>query len=541
MAKFPRHIILFVAILLVCLQGTVAQSGFYIPKKGKVFFNGDTATIFSNVTNQGQLGVGKKAVLNFKGKQWENDPTALITDESDNGNGIAGIGGIIRFLLPDTSLPFLFNQQQVLIGGYNAASRSGPAFYNFQIDNHWGVKLVSGSTKIRHELKFTKGHLYVNDNILAVGDVDPGIISGYNENQFIVTGKSATGGFLLREKISLKEGLVVFPVGPEEGIYTPTAIKLNSLAPDDFFARAFDSVKKNVIAGSNLSDISVNKTWHIGKLLRPGMDNVEIVLQHRFADEGGFFRSNRQNAYVSQYSAGSWDTGLPQNSPQAGNLTTAVPMLDNGTNSRIFKGTLSSDSYFTKFTGFGDTSTRKTRFWFSAYRKNYQHVNAFWNTNPEINVKYFVVQRMLSNEFVFTDRDTVLSKAVGGRSLKNLSYLVDDFNNYSGISYYRLMLFDYFGNITYSNIVPVGGRPERFGWIIWPNPSTGRFSVGIGQPSAVTHVVIYDALGQLMYKELVNNRGIIDMYIRTPGTYVVGLISAAGYRIVSKKIIIRPH
>jgi hypothetical protein len=103
------------------------------------------------------------------------------------------------------------------------------------------------------------------------------------------------------------------------------------------------------------------------------------------------------------------------------------------------------------------------------------------------------------------------------------------------------MLVDYFGNVTYSNIVPVGGRPESFGWIIWPNPSTGRFKVGIGQPSAVSHVVIYNALGQLMYKELVNNRGIIEMYLRTPGTYVVGLISTAGYRIVSKKIVIKPY
>ena len=541
MAKVSNHIIRIISILLVCIQATFAQSGFYVPKKGKIFFKGDTATIFSNVTNQGQLGVGKNAVVNFKGKQWENDAAALITDESNNGNGITGIGGFIRFLTPDTSLPLTVNQQQIIIGGYNAASKMGATFSNIQIDNRWGVLLEIGSTKIRKELKFSNGHLYANDNIVVVGDGNPGVITGYNDNRFVVTGRSANGGFLLREGVSQASGLVVFPVGSVETEYTPAAIRFNHLVPDDFYTRVFDSVRKDLTSGQNLASQSVNKTWQIGKLLRPGAEDVDVVLQHRFNDEGTFFHTNRRHAYVSQFRGGAWDDGMPQSLPQAGYLTTGGSSLANGTNMRGFTGTISSESYFTKFTGFGDTSTNKTRFWFSAYRKNYQHVDAFWNTNPEINVQYFVVQRMLSTETVFTNRDTVLSKAINGRSFDNLSYIIDDPNNFAGISYYRLMLVDYFGNVTYSNIVPVGGHPQKFEWIIWPNPSTGRFKVGIGQPSAVSHVVIYNAIGQLLHKELVNNRGIIEMYIRTPGTYVVGLVSTAGYRITSKKVVIKPY
>ena len=105
--------------LLVMLFGSIAalhaQSGFFVPPKAKIFFSGNTSTIFSNVTNQGQLGVGKNATVNFKGQQWENDPSALVTDESNNGNGTTGQGGMINFLVPDTSLPPLFNQQQLLI------------------------------------------------------------------------------------------------------------------------------------------------------------------------------------------------------------------------------------------------------------------------------------------------------------------------------------------------------------------------------------------------------------------------------------------
>lgn len=68
-----------------------------MPKKGKIYFSGDTATIFSNVVNQGKLGVDKKAVVNFKGKKWENDKDALITDEGNLGEDASATGGVIRF------------------------------------------------------------------------------------------------------------------------------------------------------------------------------------------------------------------------------------------------------------------------------------------------------------------------------------------------------------------------------------------------------------------------------------------------------------
>src|SRR4051812_13204416 len=115
------HIILFLLALIGCSVMVSGQSGVYIPQKGKVYFAGDTATIFSNVINKGQLGINKNAVVNFKASRWENDPLALVTDESNNGNGTTGMGGTLRFLRPDTSFP----GQQLLIGGYNAATHSG--------------------------------------------------------------------------------------------------------------------------------------------------------------------------------------------------------------------------------------------------------------------------------------------------------------------------------------------------------------------------------------------------------------------------------
>src|SRR5688572_27140455 len=95
--KTLYHIALFFCSWLFS-HACLAQQGFYIPKASTIFFNGDSATIFSNVLNEGRLGVGKKAVLNFKGSVWENNQQATITDESNGGTGVEGTGGLIRFL-----------------------------------------------------------------------------------------------------------------------------------------------------------------------------------------------------------------------------------------------------------------------------------------------------------------------------------------------------------------------------------------------------------------------------------------------------------
>ena len=147
MNNFTRHITLLAAIMLVfVVAGHAQQSGFYVPKKGKIFFNGDTATIFSNVVNHGKMGVGKKAVVNFKGKKWQNSADAKITDDSNGGEDATGTGGLVRFNGIDSG-------RQQIDGGYNAVTREGPAFSHVQIQNAAGVELNNSTTKVRHELQ----------------------------------------------------------------------------------------------------------------------------------------------------------------------------------------------------------------------------------------------------------------------------------------------------------------------------------------------------------------------------------------------------
>ncbi|MBK5271942.1 MAG: T9SS type A sorting domain-containing protein [Bacteroidia bacterium] len=297
--------------------------------------------------------------------------------------------------------------------------------------------------------------------------------------------------------------------------------------------------------GSNLSSVSVNKTWEIGKTNRPGLDEVEIVLQHLNDDEGVLFKLNRQKSYISQYNSSVWDTGIIQKSPEVGYLTSRgfMPnsgrnlMLNSGVNSRVFNNSIVSPSYFTKFTGYGDTSN-KTKLWFYGNRLDASLVRVFWVTSPEYYINYFVVQRRLSNETDFKDIDTLSSLAINGFSLDLHEYNIIDTNSYTGISFYRLKIFNYYTTISYSNIVAVPGKATDSPNVIWPNPTTDRFSVGLNHPWVVKTIIIWNLFGQKIHEENVNGRSIIEMGGLIPGSYFVGLIDDKGKIIETKKLIV---
>jgi hypothetical protein len=515
-------------------QSSLAQSGFYVPNQGKIYFKGDTATIFSNVINGGKLGIGKNAFVNFKGRTWENQSQSLMTDESNDGEGATGSGGILRFLSTDTT-------RQFINGGYNAGSRTGPGFANLQIQNINGVTLTGSTAKVRNELKLSSGLLQLDNNILVVGNGNPGTITGYDSSRYIVTGNAPGTGLLVRENIRSGDAMVVFPVGSKLHAYTPAAIRSRSAVGDDYYVGVFDSTKSSATAGVNLNKESVNKTWEIGKRFRPDQDVVEVYLQHLVADEGAEFNANRKLSYISKFSNSGWDTAAPLIIPQPGLLTTGAVLLNSGLNNRIMNSTLPGSTYFTKFAGKGNTDVNKTKVWLSAYRINYRNVKVYWTTRPEVNNNYFVVQRRFSNQTDFINIDTVASLAVNGNSQDFLNYEMNDPNAYAGITYYRLMLVDYSGRITYSNVVPVGRTPGGNQLIVWPNPSSGRFFVGISTAAAVKSIVIWNVLGQKLKEELVNDRSIIEMYLPIPGTYVVGFVSFGGQVLESQKLLIRGY
>jgi hypothetical protein len=523
------HDIILLCCLLCFSNNSYAQIGFYVPPGGKIFFNGDSATIFSNVINGGVFGVGKNAFVNFSGRIWENDPQSLITDESNAGLGVAGAGGWIRFMSDS------FRQQ--IKGGYNAAIKSGPAFARLQIRNSRGVEINESSVKVRREFLFTTGRMYLKNYILIIGDGDPGLIRGYDSARYFVTGNAAGNGLLLRENISSANGKVVFPIGSGDQAYTPAAVINHSGVADDYYANVFDSVRFNLVSGKNMQLESVNKTWEIGKRNPAGTGQSEVFLQHLVGNEGNYFNQNRNNAYISWYSGSGWDVGSPQSYPSAGNLVLGRPLANSGVNSRMISNSVMGPSYFTKLTGFGD-SIMQTTLWFNARRVGYSRVYVYWNTKPEVNVNRFIVERRLSNEMNFKKIDSVNSLVNGLISLSQLNYAVYDSNSYTGISYYRLKVLNQNGTFFYSNTIAVGGIPGRSLNLLWPNPTTDKFFISCDPVWQIENIVIYNEAGQKVKQENVHGRTIIEMGGLTPGNYFVSLIRVSGEIIETKKLVV---
>lgn len=530
MLKLCKYIVFFLAALLCFFLASAQQQGFYVPASGKIFFVGDSATIFSNVNNQGSVGIGKNATVNFSGKNWSNSTQARITDNTNNGTGTSGEGGWVRFI--SDSL------KQQISGGYNAATHSGPSFTKIKVDNKQGIELLDGSTKTRNEISFEKGHFFLNDNILVLGNNNPGKIDGYDSARYFITGNRPDRGLLVRENIRRRDGLIVFPVGTIPQSYTPAAVRSVTNSGDDYFVSVFDSVRTNGVSGKVMTEESVNKTWQIGKSRYPGMGSTEVFLQHLIADEGSAFNADRKNTYISQSVNGTWDIAYPQEFPADGSLTTGAPLKNSGLNKRVSVSSISHNSYFTKFAGTRDTSTAQW-LWFNAFRLDSVRVKTYWRTKPEININHFVVERRLSNETVFTPVGTVPTQAQNGYSTTTLNYLLVDIpNKDKGISFYRLRSVRNDNSFTFSDTVAVAPYPGEYNINLWPNPSTGNFFLSIHKTLPAKAVIVWNAIGQKVLEVPVNGRSIIPMYLPIQGAYFVGVVLTTGEVIETKKLII---
>lgn len=531
MRKLLSHISLCVLLLFTCSRKTDAQTGIYVPANGKVFFVGDSAAMFSDISIRGVLGIGNKAVLNFMGSNWENDPLSQLSDESAGGLGYSATGGTIRFM---------GQNRQTIRGGYNPIVKFGPAFGKLTIDNINGVALRDGIIKVGREVEFKNGLIFLNDQAFVIGNNSPGKISGYDNKHFFVTGNASSTGLLIREQLTKNDGLVVFPIGTSAEKYTPAAVKVQDGQKDDVHIGAFSKTLSGGTTGTEITDNSVNTTWEIGKRNPTGEMQAEISLQHRNADEGTSFAANRDRSYISQHQNNRWDTASPVSAPGPATLTSGSMTPASGINKRSVKLKGGPSLAFTKLVLKDISDT--TKVYFNGYRRDIRKVELNWVTYPEVQVKYFIITRRLSNENSFIPIDTVASKAPNGFSDKQLFYnLIDPDNSDKGISYYQLIWVDYNGNYHYSYIIAISNRAGGNEFLLWPNPSRGEFRVGVNGYTSIKTIVIWDALGQKVAEEPANGRSIIVMRLRTPGTYFVGYISNGDQLMETKKLLIVPY
>jgi len=529
-------------ILLLCLLCSNllhAQSlAVYVPDRAQLFvFPNDTVSIFSSMINHGSLGSTSGAVVNFLGAQWINSQQASLPDESADGQ--SGQGGLFRFLPPAGG------GRQTIYGGYSLTTGQGPAFPNLSIANPRGVQLGDlGDLHVRHVLNFETGRLYLNGWNLLLGNHDAGLITGFDNQRYVVTDTAVFGGLLYRDRLSPADSSVVFPIGTDDQSYSPAALMLSS-GTGRIGMRVFNHVYAHAIRDS-INDLDyVKKTWYV-QSSSPGVQ-YNVLLQHQEEDEGPRFSAWRDSSYVSLYDPvqGKWDidhTSVGRvfegqidyaNVRLAGhhmNLRQHLQMPDSaGSAHYLSVSTLIYSGDVCPSVHYNDLL---------AVRTSPDYVELFWHSYGERNMAYYVIQRQIDGQPGFVDIDTVQSQAPGGFSTQMLYYHLSDYNPTDQWSYYRVKMVGLTGCIRYTDVMRV---PWAAQITITPNPNNGQFTVRLRNVKHPVHMLLVTVWGQTLRQWTVTQDQDIQVQQLSDAIYFVEFYDARDNRYMGQQKVVVIH
>lgn len=122
-----------------------------------------------------------------------------------------------------------------------------------------------------------------------------------------------------------------------------------------------------------------------------------------------------------------------------------------------------------------------------------------WTASQEAGGVKYIVQRSEDGRN-FNDVKTLLAYKNGKSSN---SYTYEDFGLTGGNKYYRLKVIEITGSIMYSSVAIVKNEANS-GFSIYPNPVLNNFTVIVAERFLPATVEIYNAQGQSVYKNKIN-------------------------------------
>ncbi|TKB98153.1 T9SS type B sorting domain-containing protein [Pedobacter cryotolerans] len=230
----------------------------------------------------------------FYGKNMIVDPGATFI--ALPGNNQIGTGTII-FKENNPNHPG-YPLQQTLNGGFT--SGNNPSLLNIELDNANGLSL-SGNARVTNQVKFTKGHIYLNNFNLVLGA--SASLSNYDVSKHVVTNGT---GVLTKEGIA-NNGSFIYPVSIAGSDYTPATVT-NNAALRNISAQVKDYATSAAIETTFVTK-GMERTWQITSNVAGA---ATVTLQHNSAtntngsgtNESAF---NNELAFVSQQiTSGVW-------------------------------------------------------------------------------------------------------------------------------------------------------------------------------------------------------------------------------------------
>lgn len=497
-------LITIISILSFNLQSQVNLK--LMPNDSMKVYSSNGISIWGNFYNSGNSTNGGSLILS------EGANVIMYGDSFININASqVGGGGEIIMTRP-RPFPYLNTGEQVFDGGGVISS-----IPDLTVNSPNNVILKFGDLKVRDSIKFINGHIILNKKDLILGDGNPGIITGYNENRFIVTNgntKDSLKGYFIRENIGSSN--YVFPVGHAIGDYTPAIIN-NSGTSDDFKVRVFDTVyedgyTRNIPNSFHVSadERSVQRTWDIRENTNGG-SNINLTLQYNINTEGSVFNYNRNRAFISHfvgyYPNNTGDTTSNWKWDNFSYASTSAPIspgtITTGTN--ITNAAMKSRSNITSFSPFTITAWEDVPtplpidiISFDAFWHSEKIAKIHWSINQNNLIKDFEILKS-NNGIDFLPIETVSNTNISN-NIQSYSILDQDFLLNHNTFYYKLKINHFDGKISYSNIKTLKINQEKNATlVVYPNPNNGQFSLPIYDNDTENQVNIYDAAGKLVY------------------------------------------
>jgi len=159
-------------------------------------------------------------------------------------------------------------------------------------------------------------------------------------------------------------------------------------------------------------------------------------------------------------------------------------------------------------------------------------VKLAWSTASELNNDSFTVQRSQDAE----QWQDVIKVKGAINSNERIDYETLDGLPFTGVSYYRLKQTDLDGQYSYSSVRRVE-ITELFQLKVYPNPSTGKFTISTGFELQPENIKLYNMIGQEMQVSLDKTNGSTVLNINLPkGIYILNV--ARGYWRQSIRVVI---
>ncbi|KAA5544956.1 T9SS type A sorting domain-containing protein [Adhaeribacter rhizoryzae] len=374
-------------------------------------------------------------------------------------------------------------------------------------------KYLYGSSSARESLNLSAANIYLNEFDLLVGDGTnkPGILTR-TQGYIITTGLGSLQRFVPNGSTAL------FPVGSAENdaannqvTYSPANVVQNGTS-DLLSVRVLDGYYENYNPstyqpnGDQETQGVVKRSW-IMEEATIGGSNINLALQWPSAANGNLFIPVESKLLYFDFNNADWAEII--NSAYVGG------------NSLQVAGTVTALGVFSVGVGGQNAPLPVELISFKGVREKGE-VALKWQTAMEKNNDYFTLEQSTDGK-TFNE----LAKVKGaGNTNQQQYYSYQHRNAPAQIIYYRLKQTDFDGTFTYSKVIVVKGSSQLATLAVYPNPSTGQFTLqGVTNITAAT---VMDAAGRtvlnLLPTSLNNEIGLnINLTEQKPGIYFLRL------------------